>query len=345
VTDHSPGQDIRRLLVARALTAPSPLNIQPWMVRFPSPGRIDLFIDPDRILPARDPYFRQILIAHGAFLENLDIAARDQGFRTDITLFPSGWPGARLDLTDPVARIDLVEDNTVENDPLAAALSLRCTSRRPYRDSGISPGTLTQLSDAYDQCFIPMGLLSDPGSRSAIASFLEQATVIEFAGEERFRELLSFMPVTRHEHRRDGYGLSHAGLSPPSRFFARLRMALLAEERRDAFLKETLIKLARQQAATAAAYGWITTTGNLRVEQLNAGRAFERVALTAASLGLSLQPMNQILSDCPGIEDLRKEFSGFLGIRETRTIQMFFRIGFAAQVPHTSRRPVEAIIR
>ncbi|NYT16452.1 MAG: hypothetical protein GKC06_00360 [Methanomicrobiales archaeon] len=327
------------------MTAPSPLNVQPWMVRFPAPGRIDLFIDPDRILPALDPYFRQILIAHGAFLENLDIAARDQGFRTDIAVFPSGWPGVRLDLTDPIARIDLVEDNTVENDPLGAALSLRCTSRRPYRDSGISPGALTQLSDAYDQCFIPMGVLSDPGSRSTIASFLEQATVIEFAGEERFRELLSFMPVTRNEHRRDGYGLSHLGLSPPSRFFARLRMALLPEERRDAFLKETLIKLARQQAATAAAYGWITTTGNLRVEQLNAGRAFERVALTAASLGLSLQPMNQILSDCPGIEDIRQEFSGFLGIKETRTIQMFFRIGYAAQVPRTSRRPVEDIIR
>jgi hypothetical protein len=345
VTVPSPGTDVRRLLVARASTAPSPLNVQPWMVRFPAPGRIDLFIDPDRILPALDPYFRQILIAHGAFLENMDIAAHGQGFRTDITVFPAGWPGVRLDLTDPVARIDLVEDTTVENDPLGAALSLRCTSRRPYRDTGISTGTLTQLSDAYDQCFIPMGLLSDPGSRSVIAGFLERATVIELAGKERFRELLSFLAVTHQEHRRDGYGLSHMGLSPLSRFGVRLRMALLTEEGRSAFLKETLIRLARQQAATAAAYGWITTTGNLPVEQLSAGRAFERVALTAASLGLSLQPMNQILSDCPGMEDLRHEFSGFLGIRETRTIQMFFRLGYAAHVPHTPRQPVGAVIR
>lgn len=333
------------MLVAGALTAPSPLNIQPWLIRFPAPGRIDLFIDPDRILPALDPYFRQILISHGAFLENLDIAARSCGIRTDITAFPAGWPGARLDLADPVARIDITDDRAVENDPLAAALSLRCTNRRLYRDTAISQDTLTHLSDAYDQCFIPMGLLSDRGSRLAIAGFLERATVVELAGEERFRELRSFLAATHPEPRVDGYGLPHLGLSPLFRFGARLRMALLTEERRDAFLKETLIRLARQQAATAAVYGWITTTGNLRIEQLNAGRAFERVALTSASLGLSLQPMNQILSDCPGMEDLRHELYDFLSIPETRTIQMFFRIGYAAHVPHTSRRPAESIIR
>jgi hypothetical protein len=309
------------------------------------PGRIDLYIDPDRILPALDPYFRQILIAHGAFLENLDIAARSCGIRTDITAFPAGWPGARLDLADPVARIDITEDRTVENDPLAAALSLRCTNRKPYRDTGISPDTLTHLSDAYDQCYIPMGLLSDRGSRSAIAGFLERATIVGLSGEERFRELRSFLAAAHPEPRGDGYGLPHLGLSSISRFGARLRMALLSEERIDAFLKETLIRLARQQAATATAYGWITTTGNLRIEQLNAGRAFERVALTAALLGLSLQPMNQILSDCPGMEDLRHGLYDFLGIPDTRTIQMFFRIGYADHVPHTSRRPAEAIIR
>ncbi|NYT21891.1 MAG: hypothetical protein GKC07_08865 [Methanomicrobiales archaeon] len=332
-------------MVARALAAPSPLNIQPWMVRFPVPDRIELCIDPGRILPALDPDFRRIFIAHGAFLENLDIAARDQGYRTDITLFPSGWPGARLDLSEPVARIDLIRDTAVEKDPLAAVLFLRRTSRIPFSGRSIGQETLAGLSDSYDQSAIPMGLLTDPGSRSAIAALLYQATAIELSGEDRFRELLLFLDTTCRSDRRAGCNLTDLGLSSLSLVWLRLRMALVSGDRREALLKETLISCARRQASTAAGFGWITTPGNLRVEQIRAGRAFERVALTAASLGLSFQPMTQILSDYPGMEDLRNNLYDFLGIPRNRTIQMFFRIGYAAPVPATPRRPVGTVIR
>lgn len=332
-------------MVAGALAAPSPLNVQPWTVRFPAPARIELCIDAGRILPALDPDFRRILIAHGAFLENLDIAARDLGYRTDITLFPSGWPGGRLDLSEPVAMVDLARDSTVAKDPLAAVLFLRRTSRIPFSKDGISPETLARLSDSYDQSAIPMGLLTDTGSREAIAALLHQATVIELSGEERFRELLSFLDAAGRSDRRAGCSLMNLGLSPLSLVWLRLRMALASGDRRDALLKETLITGARRQASTAAGFGWITTPGNLRVEQIRAGRAFERVALTAASLGLSFQPMTQILSDTPGMEDLRYTLYDVLGIPETRTIQMLFRMGYAPEVPGTPRYGVETVVR
>ncbi len=332
-------------MVTRALAAPSPLNIQPWMVRFPAPARIELCIDPGRVLPVLDPDFRRILIAHGAFLENLDIAARDQGYRTDITLFPSGWPGVRLNFSEPVARIDLITDSTVKKDPLADVLSLRRTSRIPFSGGSIGQETLAELSDSYDQSAIPMGLLTDPGSRSAIAALLSRAMVIELSGEERFRELLSFLDPVGRPDRRAGCSLTNLGLSALSLIWLRLRMSLVSGDRRDALLKETLISCTRLQASTAAGFGWITTPGNLRVEQIMAGRAFERVALTAASLGLSFQPMTQILSDYAGMEDLRNNLYEFLGIPETRTIQMLFRIGYARPVPGTPRYGIDAIIR
>ena len=332
-------------MVAGALAAPSPLNTQPWMIRFPAPSRIELCIDGRRILPALDPDFRRILIAHGAFLENLDIAARDLGYRTDITLFPSGWPAGRLDLSQPVAMVDLDKDPNVEKDPLAAVLFLRRTSRIPFSKGGISPETLARLSDSYDQSAIPMGLLTDPGSLKALAALLHQATVIELSGEERFRELLSFLDTTGRSDRAAGCSLVNLGLSPFSLVWLRLRMALAGGDRRNALLRETLITGARRQASTAAGFGWITTPGNLRVEQIRAGRATERVALTAASLGLSFQPMTQILQETPGMEDLRNNLYDVLGIPETRTIQMLFRIGYAPPVPPTPRYRAGSVIR
>jgi nitroreductase len=340
-----PGEDLIQLLLSRALNAPSPLNSQPWMVRIPSPARIEVFTDPGRVLPALDPDFRQVLIAQGAFIENLAVAAGDEGFSTDITPFPAGWPGARLDLSAPVAQIDLVGDPGGKGDPLAAALPLRRTSRRPFETSGISHETLTCLSESYDQSAIPMGLLTDAASRPVIAGLIEQAMVIELSREERFQELRSFLTISGNKSRQDGYGLPHLGLSSLGQAGLRIRFAFRSGNRRDAVLKETLVRQASRQASSAAGFGWITTTGNLRIEQLNAGRAFERVALTAASLGLSLQPMTQFLADYPGMEGLRNAVHEFLGIPGTRTIQMFFRMGYAPPVPQAPRRPVGVITR
>jgi hypothetical protein len=343
--DSLPAEDLLRLLVSRALNAPSPFNIQPWIVRFPGPARIELFADPGRILPELDPDFRQVIIAHGAFIENLDIAAGDLGFSTDITPFPAGWPGPRLDLFAPVARIDLARRPGPGGDPLAAVLPLRRTNRRPYKPSEISTGTLTRLAESYDQSTIPLAMITDTGSRSVLAGFVEQATAIALSDEGRFRELRSHLDIPARRPRWDGYGLSHSGLGLLSQAGFRLKSAFLSGEQRENLLKETLIGLSRLQASSAAGFGWITTIGNFRVEQLNAGRAFERVALTAASIGLSLQPMTQLLADYPGMEDLRTELHEFLGIPGSRTIQMFFRMGYARPVPHAPRCPVDVIVR
>jgi len=52
-----------------------------------------------------------------------------------------------------------------------------------------------------------------------------------------------------------------------------------------------------------------------------------------------------LLADYPGMEDLRTELHEFLGIPGSRTIQMFFRMGYARPVPHAPRCPVDVIVR
>src|SRR3982751_1457725 len=66
--------DARKRAIAYAVTAPNPHNRQPWLLDLRTPDTITLYCDVERLLPQTDPFGRQILIGHGAFLELLVMA-------------------------------------------------------------------------------------------------------------------------------------------------------------------------------------------------------------------------------------------------------------------------------
>ena len=71
--------EFRRRALSYAILAPNPHNRQPWLVRLDGDDALTLYCDLDRRLPATDPYDRQIVIGHGAFLELLALAAAEDG--------------------------------------------------------------------------------------------------------------------------------------------------------------------------------------------------------------------------------------------------------------------------
>ena len=78
--------DLRRRAVAYAITAPNSHNLQPWLADLREEGVITLRTDPARVLPQTDPWGRQILIGHGAFIELLVMALAQQGVASDVQL-------------------------------------------------------------------------------------------------------------------------------------------------------------------------------------------------------------------------------------------------------------------
>ena len=135
---HGPGPDasmdgdVRRWLLSYALLAPHSHNLQSWLVDLRTPHEITLRCDLTRLLPQTDPLSRQIMLSHGTFLELLDLAAKEQGLRADITLFPEGVFGPEKLDSRPVARIRLSPDSRLPKDPLFAAILRRHTNRNAY---------------------------------------------------------------------------------------------------------------------------------------------------------------------------------------------------------------------
>ncbi len=83
--------------------------------------------------------------------------------------------------------------------------------------------------------------------------------------------------------------------------------------------------------AATASFGWIGTADDGPDDRLAAGRAYQRVDLAAASLGLAIHPVSESLGDVPALGDARAELESRLGVRSPGRVQMLFRLGRAGR--------------
>jgi hypothetical protein len=334
---------VMQSILSHAVAAPSPLNTQPWRVMLLGPYLLDLYPDTKRLLPAIDPTLRQVYLSCGAFIESLEIAACEAGFRAEISLFPSGWAGVSPTPDQPVARIELTRNGSIESDPLFSCLHTRHTNRRIYTASEILPETFSALASSFDQQFTSFGFSADTSFREELAGYLKTALAIELSESDRLEERLSYVRINdpTGDKRRDGYGSIELGLYGITGWLSRIRIRITPEGSKKRYARNLLIRLIEKQSESAAAFGWIVTKGNSRYDQIRAGRAYDRLHLTAASLGLSLQPMTSILEPYTGMEGLARKFRDLLGIPDTHTIQMVFRLGYSCPGALSQRREVK----
>jgi hypothetical protein len=101
----------------------------------------------------------------------------------------------------------------------------------------------------------------------------------------------------------------------------------------------------REKADSARAFAWLITAdlgGELaRSIQLDAGRAYARLNLKAAELGLAIHPWSQTLQEYPEMQPLYGEVHDLIG--DGVRLQMFVRVGYADAVIAAPRRGVDAL--
>lgn len=347
--------DLRRWALSYAILAPSPHNRQPWLVELRESDAITLYVDRQRLLPETDPWFRQIMIGQGTFIEAFVMALRQRGVEPVVELFPKGEPGPRTLDDRPIARIAWRAGGPVPmKDPLFAQLLHRHTAKVEYDTTRpVAPPMLQALGTALVDNGVAYDATVDPARvaelrtlciDSAHAELLTPRTVMESV------QLIRIGPAEIDRHR-DGISIN----AP----FLRLVDALGGFDRtrppaQGSTAYKQMMDRFEGHSRTAMGFVWLSTptaqhaaTGTTRRAEVEAGRAYLRLQLKATELGVQMHPMSQAPEE---FAEMRAHYARLHELlvgapSTTRTVQMFCRIGHSAPVPATPRRGVDAIVR
>lgn len=329
--------DIRLRVLSSAILAPSPHNRQPWLIDLDEsePKRLTLYPDLSRLLPETDPPNRQILIGLGAFLEAFGLAASEEGCRAEIEPYPEGVDPSRLDAR-PIAHICLIEDRNAQADPLFPYLRQRRTNRAPFKAQPVPKDDVRALGTALNTASTFWGGTSDPDLCATLRDLCREGWLIESATPRTHLESVALTRIGRREIEAnpDGISLSGGMIGAYAALGILSRDAMKDPESRAAL--ET-VKFYNGLIDSARSFGWLATSDNDRLSQLDAGRDWLRVHLAATRGGLAFQPLSQTLQEFPEMTSLYEAVHQSVSIRAPSRIQGLFRIGYA-KAPEPSPR-------
>ncbi|MEH6473485.1 MAG: hypothetical protein V7752_19830 [Halopseudomonas sp.] len=342
-------KDIRMQVLAYAILCPNPHNKQPWIIHLTGPRSFDLYVDPERLLPATDPFYRQIHIGQGTFLETLAIAATGLGHEARIDYYPQGMYSNTELLNKPVASIELIESPGVTPDPLFAHLLTRHSNKREYDNRRLTQSEIDTLYAFHgQQSASPLTIVQSTESKHRFEKILTDAMQIEVGDPARDHETIAMFRFNEEEVRkyRDGFGVSQAGLSGIKKFV--VENLLLSRERVEkdpSEFGEQAVEMTRGAATSTATFAWISSSTNSRLDQVKVGRDYCRINLKTTAMGLAQHPMSQVLQEYPEMLPLQAAFKKEFDIPPRDTVQMLFRLGRAEATPHGPRRKISELVQ
>ncbi len=326
-------------LVGSAARAPSLHNSQPWRFRLRE-NAVELYSDPERMIPLVDPDGREMLISCGAALYGLRLGLRRLGYLPVTELMPDS---VRLGGTRPstapclLARIRPGGLARPSRDELSmiSALPHRHTHRGPF-----GPGRVPQrLLDALVEDAAAEGaeliLLSGPQAtklaRLTESARRQQAASQRFQAEERnwARPPGSTSRDGIPARARPGAGPVSPMRRRPGEEPAHQRLAP-----RDFGSPGDLTPDGPLPSATAV----LATAGDTPADWLQAGQALHRLLLRAATRWVFASLHSQALES----PRLRAHVQDDLGLRAMP--QLLLQFGRANTAAATPRRPVTDVI-
>jgi hypothetical protein len=336
----APPGDIRLDPFRHAILAPNPHNRQPWLIRLGGRDQATIFCDLDRRLPETDPFDRQILIGFGCFLELARLTAAERGVRMEITAFPEGEPGDRLDKR-PIASLRFVADPSGAKDPLFHSIAHRRSNKqafdtaRPVEPRVLEALVAQQLPEAR------IAATADDALVRRLRALTWDAWKIELETERTWLESVKLMRIGKLEIEANPDGISLGGpLLEALSATGQLSRELMV--RKGTIAYDSGVDRYRSIMSTGMAYGWVVTDGNTRRDQLAAGKAYVRMNLEAARLGVGLQPVSQALQEFPEMAATLTSVNAMLGVGSAQRVQMLARLGYAAVPGQTPRWPLES---
>ena len=352
-----PGQqdDLRRWALAYAILAPNSHNRQPWLVDLREPQAITLHVDRERLLPMTDPWYRQIMVSQGTFIESMVVALRQRGVDAQVQLFPQGEFAPRQLDGRAVARINWAQGVPAPvQDPLFAQLLRRHTAKVDYDTSRpVVAETLDALKTVLTDPGVRFGGTVDAARMEPMRKLCLESARVEVLTPRTVMESIQLTRVGPDEIARHRDGIAINSLVP------RLADMVGAFDRSNppaegSAAYKQMMGFYEGHSKTAMGFVWLSTptaphaaSNTTRSAEVNAGRAYMRLQLKGTELGLQVHPMSQAPQEFaemkPHYDQLHQLLLGKPASEET--VQMFCRVGYCAQQQHTPRRPVEGFVR
>ena len=322
--------DIARALIGAAVLAPSHWNSQPW--RFEAEqNTIRIVSDTQRWAAAIDPDQRALHLSLGAALENLLVTARAYGLRPSVSYLPhDGANGVAAEVTWSLG--DARRDRRLFN-----AIPARRTNRREFDGRGIFFQNRAELAAQLAEDS-QLHWLDDRDAVRHVSDLTYEAVHARVLDERTQAERFRWMRFGDDEARTRGDGVTVDGLElggpahwlagryfNPNSWFLR-------------FGADSAAKQARSQIRSAGALALITTPRAGKAQWLAAGQAYERLALTATTLGIAQQPLSEPLETESGQMELLHRF-GVTGEHPA----MLLRLGHAGAPEPSTRRSVALV--
>lgn len=294
-------EDKARFLLGYAILAPSTQNTQPWRFALRGPT-VDLYADPARWLHVADRDRRELHLSVGCALENLLIAAEHFGLGHWTELAPDRW---QPDLLATVRLEAGGEPAPFRPPELFDAIARRATVRGAYRPDSVPDDLLARLRGCGHEDGIRLLLTGDPEARAWVESLVEGADERQLA-DPAWQEEVKWLRAS-----------GVLGESP------------------------SVFRCDARTFATAPVFGLLVTLEDDPASRVRTGQVFERLHLTATSLGLDLQPVSQLLE----LGAPREALADVLGIGAAYP-QQPFRLGFgaASREGRAPRRPLEEVL-
>lgn len=309
-------------LVRYATLAANSHNTQPWHFQVRDRS-IDILPDFTRRTPAVDPDDHHLFASLGCAAENLAIAAQ-----------ATGRPGEMI-IEQGGARISYAfTSGSPAPTPLLGAIAQRQSTRSLYDGRSLPAATLSRLAEAGQIPGVSLIILTERARINRLRDLVIAGNSAQMADPAFMRELKQWLRFNPRSAIVTGDGLFSAVSGNP------VLPSWLGGTAIDLFFTaEAENQKYARQIDSSAGIAVFLGDGADKEHWIKVGRACQRFALTATSLGLKHAFINQPVE----VASLRTELAELVGEPAKRP-DIVMRFGYGPALPYSLRRPASAVI-
>ena len=314
--------------ITNVTLAPSGHNTQPWKFSV-NDNVVRIHPDFERSLPVVDGDNHALYISLGCALENLVISAKEDGLASRVDYFPE-------DETEECIRVTLTDEKPKKERELFEAIPERQSNRSMYDEQKIPPADIEQLLQANESKKVSITSFDTKEKDvDPIIELVKEACEIQFNDRQFVEELISWIRFTKKEVRtnRDGLTAEVMGFPYIPRWVGRIILKTFVKPGSEA-------KKTEKQIRSSSHLFLFVSKRNDKRHWVDVGRSFQRIVLKATSLGISHAHLNM---PCE-VESVRKKLSNHLDLNPEEQPLLLIRLGYAAGVPRSPRRPIDDVL-